>query len=78
METGLRDKEEITRTFCELSGRIGKERVIWRYDPIILNDVYSPEYHREQFSRLCSRLGRYADQCVISFVDKYPNSGRMQ
>ena len=67
-----RDKEEITRTFCELSGRIGKERVIWRYDPIILNDVYSPEYHREQFSRLCSRLGRYADQCVISFVDKYP------
>lgn len=72
VETGLRDKEEITRTFCELSGRIGKERVIWRYDPIILNDVYSPEYHREQFSRLCSRLGRYADQCVISFVDKYP------
>jgi len=72
VERRLRDKEEILKTFCELSDRIGKERVVWRYDPIILNDEYGPEYHREQFSRLCSRLAGYTDQCIISFVDKYP------
>jgi hypothetical protein len=72
VERGLRDKEEIIGTFCELSDRIGKERVVWRYDPIILNDTYGPEYHREQFARLCERLAGYTDQCVISFVDRYP------
>lgn len=72
VERTLRDKDEIIGTFCELSDRIGKEKVVWRYDPIILNDAYSPEYHREQFSGLCSRLAGHTDQCIISFVDRYP------
>jgi hypothetical protein len=72
VEKNLRDKEEITKTFCELSDRIGKERVVWRYDPIILNDVFDFAYHKEQFSRLCSKLGGHTKQCIISFVDIYP------
>ena len=72
VERGLRDKDEITKTFCDLSDRIGKERVVWRYDPIILNVALDFTFHKEQFSRLCGRLEGYTDQCVISFVDKYP------
>ncbi|HEY8348730.1 MAG TPA: DUF1848 domain-containing protein [Clostridiales bacterium] len=72
VERRLRDKEEILKTFCELSDRIGKERVVWRYDPIILNEKFGFEYHKEQFARLCGRLAGHTDQCVISFVDKYP------
>jgi hypothetical protein len=72
VERGLRDKEEIIETFRRLSDRIGKEKVVWRYDPIILNDEFDFAFHREQFSRLCSRLAGYACQCIISFVDKYP------
>ena len=71
VEKGLRNKEEIIKTFCELSDRIGKDKVIWRYDPIILNDMFSLSYHKEQFTRLCSKLGRYTGQCIISFVDIY-------
>jgi hypothetical protein len=72
VEKGLRDKEEIIKTFCELSDRIGKEKVVWRYDPIILNDELDFSYHKERFSRLCGKLEGYTKQCIISFVDIYP------
>jgi len=72
IEKGLRDKEEIIKTFCELSDRIGRDKVVWRYDPIIINDMFDFKYHKEQFTRLCSKLGNSAKQCVISFVDIYP------
>lgn len=72
VEKGLRDKDEIIKTFRELSERIGKNRVIWRYDPIIINDKYDFSFHKEQFTRLCGELGRYTKQCIISFVDIYP------
>lgn len=71
VEKGLRDKEEIIKTFCELSDRIGKDKVLWRYDPIILNDMFDFTFHKEQFSRICSKLGRHTRQCIISFVDIY-------
>lgn len=72
VEKGLCDKDEIVDTFCWLSERIGKEKVIWRYDPIILNDIFDLSYHKEQFSKLCSKLGKHTNQCIISFVDSYP------
>lgn len=71
IETNLRSKEEIEDTFIELSGRIGKERVIWRYDPIVLNDALTVGFHKEQFRRLCDRLSSYTERVTISFVDRY-------
>ena len=37
--------KEVIDTFIELSERIGPERIIWRYDPIIITEKYSIEYH---------------------------------
>jgi len=71
VEKGLRDKEEIIKTFCELSEKIGRDKVVWRYDPIILNDVFNTAFHKEQFARLCEKLCRRASYCIISFVDMY-------
>ncbi len=62
---------KIISTFCKLSERIGKDKVIWRYDPIILNDMFDFSYHKEQFSKLCDKLRKYTNQCIISFVDLY-------
>ncbi|MCP5103597.1 MAG: DUF1848 domain-containing protein, partial [bacterium] len=38
LEKYLAPKDEVIDTFIELSQRIGRERVIWRYDPILLSD----------------------------------------
>ena len=37
-EKNLPPKDEIIETFQKLSSVIGKEKVIWRYDPVFLSD----------------------------------------
>lgn len=71
IEKGLRSKEEIIKTFCKLSDKIGKEKVLWRYDPIIISDKYDISFHKEQFESLCNMLNNYTSHCTISFVDMY-------
>lgn len=71
IERNLRDKLEIEDSFIALSKQIGSERVLWRYDPIILNDTMNIAYHKEQFERMCEKLSPYTSRVTISFVDLY-------
>jgi hypothetical protein len=71
IEPGVRDKPEIEETFMELSKRIGKERLVWRYDPVILNSAIDMAYHKTHFERMCAKLAGYTDTVIISFVDMY-------
>lgn len=71
MEAGVPKKEGIISTFKELSGKIGKTRVIWRYDPILLTEQMDKEYHYRYFEEIAKRLSGYTETCVISFVDLY-------
>ena len=69
LEPALPPKDELIQTFVQLSQKIGKDKVIWRYDPILLTDKIDIEYHKQQFSNLSERLQGYTDKCVISFID---------
>lgn len=71
IEPGLRPKPAIEETFITLSRRLGKERVVWRYDPILLTDTLDIAYHRAAFARLSEKLAPYTDTVTISFVDIY-------
>ncbi len=73
IEKNLPTKRELLEIFIELSNRIGKKRVVWRYDPIILSDEYTIEYHAKCFERMSNKLSGYTERCVISFVDGYKN-----
>ena len=64
-------KKIIIPAFRTLSRKIGKERVIWRYDPIIFTDKYSPAYHVKAFAQIAKKLHGCTSKCVISFVDIY-------
>ncbi len=63
--------DERIATFLKLSGRCGMDRMVWRYDPILLSPDCTLEWHRKTFSSLCRRLSGYTDTCVISFLDLY-------
>lgn len=76
VEPGVPPLGERLRTFRELSARIGKERVIWRYDPIIFTERYNARYHLEQFTKTAEALAGYTGKCVFSFVDIYPSKNR--
>lgn len=71
VEKGLPRKTEIMETFQQLSNKIGKHRVIWRYDPVIVNETFSVQYHLDAFEKMCDILGGYTNKCIISFVDLY-------
>lgn len=64
-------KKDIIENFKSLSEIIGPNRVIWRYDPILLTGNINIEYHLRYFEELAKRLQRYTQRCVISFVDLY-------
>ena len=72
IEPNLPDKQEVLLdTFKRLSDKIGRERVIWRYDPILLNERYTEEHHLDIFGKLAGSLADYTEKAVISFVDLY-------
>jgi len=64
-------KEKMIPVFRELSKKIGKEKVIWRYDPILFTKKYTLEYHLKAFEQIATALKGYTEKCVISFVDIY-------
>lgn len=68
--------DNIIPTFQKLSSQIGKERVVWRYDPILFNDKYTMSYHKKYFRVLCDKLSDYTEKCTISFLDLYKNIQR--
>ncbi|MBR0092818.1 MAG: DUF1848 domain-containing protein [Lachnospiraceae bacterium] len=72
MEAHLPDKKKVLiSAFQKLSDKIGPERVIWRYDPIAINERYTAEYHLKAFSEIAKALRSRTEKCVISFVDFY-------
>jgi hypothetical protein len=67
------------RTVRELARRVGPQRVIWRYDPIVLSEVTPPAYHRAAYAQLAQALTGVTSRSVISLMDDYPKiRGRMQ
>ena len=76
LEPGLPSKNDVLiPTFQRLSRRIGPERLIWRYDPILLTPQYTVPYHIRYFEAMAKRLSGYTQTCVISFVDMYRHLG---
>lgn len=62
--------------FQKLSQKIGKDKVVWRYDPILFNENYTAEYHLKYFKMLVDRLAGYTEKCTVSFLDFYKNTQR--
>lgn len=71
IEPNVPEKKLVFDTFAELSSLCGKERVIWRYDPIIITETLSADYHCKYFEYIAKKLAPYTNKCVMSFVDMY-------
>lgn len=58
-------------TFRELAGRIGPERVVWRYDPVILSSITPVSWHLDQVDKIAGQLKDSTRRLVFSFYDFY-------
>lgn len=63
--------ETAIRTFRELAERVDPQRVIWRYDPIVLSEATPPAYHVQTHARIAEALAGYTPRNVISLMDVY-------
>ncbi len=73
IEPNVIDKKKIIEAIQEISQIVRIENTFVRYDPILLNDTYTVEYHIKAFQKLCSGLEGYVKHIIISFVDNYKN-----
>jgi len=68
-EPNVPSVDERVETIKKLSSLIGKEKVIWRFDPLIITPGIGP---RELLTRIWdvgNKLKGYTDKLVFSFVD---------
>ena len=63
--------EESIKTLKELSKIVGKEKVLWRYDPILLTEKYTVQRHIETFEYMAKEISPYVQRCIFSFVEMY-------
>lgn len=72
VEKNVPSPEDAVSSFQELSRMIGRERMIWRYDPVLINGRdLTVAWHEEHFTSLAEKLAGFARKCVISFYDDY-------
>lgn len=61
--------QERIETFRELSHRIGKERVIWRFDPLIVTKLLTPRQLLDRIRHIGDELKGCTEKLVFSFID---------
>ena len=62
--------------FRSLADRIGPQRMIWRYDPIVFSKLTGARFHQETYERISRLLRGYTHRSVISIVDVYRKASR--
>lgn len=76
IEPNVPDKKKTIEYIKKISERIGKENVMVRYDPILLNEKYDIDYHIRAFDKLCEKLESKVETIIVSFLDEYQNVKR--
>lgn len=71
VEPNVPSINESINTLIELSKIVGKEKVLWRYDPILLTKKYTIEKHLETFEYMAKQIAPYIQRCIFSFVEMY-------
>ena len=71
VEPGVPTIEKSMETLKKLSAIVGRQRLAWRYDPVLLTDNYTIDRHLETFERMAKELTPYVDRCIFSFVEMY-------
>lgn len=69
LEKGVPSLNERIVTFKKLAERLGKKRVIWRFDPLILTDKMGIDDLLRKIEYIGDNLNGYTEKLVFSFAD---------
>ncbi|MBD3385533.1 DUF1848 family protein [candidate division KSB1 bacterium] len=59
-----------------LAEQIGSDKVIWRYDPILLSVKFNINFHTDHFAELAKNLKPWVYRVIVSPIDMYAKTRR--
>ena len=68
-EPNIAPVDERVDAFKQLSQKIGKERIIWRFDPLIITPTIGPRELLKRIWNVGNKLKGFTDKLVFSFID---------
>ncbi len=71
LEPGVPFKADINDSCITISDRIGRDRMAWRYDPVLMGNGVDMRFHTRKFEMMCREASEWTDRCVFSFIDMY-------
>lgn len=71
IENNLPPLSKRIEIFKRLSDKIGREKVVWRYDPILTNERYNVSFHQEKFAEIAYALRGHTEKSMLGFIDHY-------
>ena len=78
IEPNVKDKKKVIEDIKEIADILGKEYVYLRYDPILINEKYTIDYHIKAFRKLAEQLEGKIEHIIISIIDEYKNVKKHQ
>jgi hypothetical protein len=76
IERGALPLPEALAAFRALAGQIGARRVLWRYDPVIVAEGLSADWHRRNFEGIAAALEGATERVTLSIIDEYAFTAR--
>ncbi len=68
-EPHLPSLQERLDTFIRLSEQVGKDKVIWRFDPIIISQSLYPDELLARIEKIGDQIYKHTQRLVFSFID---------
>lgn len=78
LEPNVPFKADVNDSCIRIAERIGRDRMVWRYDPVVFNGRIGLGYHERKFGMMCREASEWTDRCVFSFVDVYGKLDRFR
>ena len=76
LEPDMPPKDDVINTMQALAREWGTNRVVWRYDPVMLSNITDFEFHKRNFRELASRLSGITERVIFSIYDEYSGARR--
>lgn len=72
-EPNIPPLKERIETLQTLSSIVGREKVFWRFDPLILTDKIDTKKLIDKVQRIGDKIAEYVYRLIISFLSPYPS-----
>jgi hypothetical protein len=76
LEPDMPDTSKVLNDMKKLAQKIGQDRVIWRYDPVILTSITAEDFHSRNFDLIAQKLAGSVNRVIISIYDEYTSANK--